>query len=77
MKHRITRIWDAISYPFLSIAILVDESRRQNLDGEYNDYWARKNEKAELRELRKKYKADKKAIHDKYKDAYTITVTHY
>ena len=77
MKHRITRIWDAISYPFLSIAILVDETRRQNLDGEYNAYWARKNEKAELRALRKKYKADKKAIHDKYKDAYTITVTNY
>lgn len=73
MKHYFTRIWDAISYPFLSIAILIDESRNQNLDGEWDGYWARKNEKAELRELRKKYKADKKAIHDKY----TVTMTHY
>jgi hypothetical protein len=73
MKHRITRIWDAISYPFLSIAILIDESRNQNLDGEWNDYWARKNEKAELRALRKKYKADKKAIKNKY----MVTMTHY
>lgn len=73
MKHRIARICDAISYPFSSIAVLIDESRRQNIDGEYNDYWARKNEKAELRELRKNYKADKKAIHDKYN---TVTMTH-
>ena len=73
MKHCIARIWDAISFPFMSIVIIADESRRQNLDGEWNDYWARKNEKAELRELRKKYKADKKAIHDKY----TVTMTHY
>ena len=74
MKHR---IWDAISFPFRSIAIIIDESRRQKLDGEYNYYWARKNEKAELRELRKKYRTDKKAIKDRYRHVLETTVTNY
>lgn len=48
-------------------AIILDENRRQNLDGEYDGYWARKNKKAELRELKRKYRADKKAIKEKWK----------
>lgn len=48
-------------------AIILDETRRQNLDGEYDGYWARKNKKAELRELKRKYRADKKAIKEKWK----------
>lgn len=39
------RIWGAISTPFISIAVLIDESRRQNLDGSWDSYWAKKNKK--------------------------------
>lgn len=67
MKHRITRIWDAISYPFMSIAIIIDESRRQNLDGEWDSYWAKKNRKAELRELKAEYRRNKTAIRNKWR----------
>lgn len=52
---------------FKGWVIILDESRRQNLDGEYDGYWARKNKKAELRELKRKYRADKKAIKEKWK----------
>jgi hypothetical protein len=52
---------------FTWIAIILDESRRQNLDGEYDGYWARQNKKAELRELKRKYRADRKAIKEKWK----------
>lgn len=52
---------------FTWIAVIIDESRRQNLDGEYDGYWARKNKKAELRELKRKYRADKKAVKEKWK----------
>jgi hypothetical protein len=52
---------------FTWIAIILDESRRQNLDGEYDGYWARQNKKAELRELKRKYRAKKKAIKEKWK----------
>lgn len=48
-------------------AIILDESRRQNIDGEWDDYWARKNKKAELRELKREYRAKKKAIKEKWK----------
>lgn len=41
----LTRIWGAISAPFTSLAVLIDESRRQNLDGSWDSYWAKKNKK--------------------------------
>jgi hypothetical protein len=62
-----------LTAPIVFAAVLIDETRRQNLDGEYNEYWARKNEKAELRELRKKYRAEKKAIKAKY----MVIMTHH
>lgn len=40
------RVWEAITMPFLSIAVGLDESRRQNLDGSWDKYWERKNRKA-------------------------------
>lgn len=40
------KIWGTITYPFVAAAILLDESRRQNLDGEWDEYWERKNRKA-------------------------------
>lgn len=66
MKNFVSRIWDAISYPFVSLAITLDEDRRQNLDGHWDKYWAKKNRKAELRELKAKYKQDRKHINMKW-----------
>lgn len=43
------RILWAITDPFVGIAVFIDEERRQNLDGRYDDYWRKKNE----REMRK------------------------
>lgn len=39
------RILYAITTPFISVAVLIDESRRLNLDGSYDKYWERKNRK--------------------------------
>ncbi len=39
------KIWDAISYPFIAWAVLLDESRRINEDGSWDKYWERKNKK--------------------------------
>ena len=64
-------IFEAITAPFVAFSILLDESRRNNEDGSWNDYWARKNCNAELRELRRKYRAEKKAIKAKW----TVTTT--
>jgi hypothetical protein len=62
-----------ITAPIHVAAFLIGETREQNLDGSYNEYWARKNQRAELREHRKKYRAEKKAI--KYK--YMVIMTHH
>lgn len=43
MKKLISKLWDAITAPFISIAVLVDESRRINEDGSWDSYWAKKN----------------------------------
>ena len=45
MKKILKKIWDTISEPFISCSVLIDETRRQNLDGRYDKYWARKNRK--------------------------------
>jgi hypothetical protein len=39
------KIWEAITLPFLSLAVGLDESRRQNIDGSWDKYWERKNRK--------------------------------
>ena len=39
------RILWAITDPFVGIAVFIDEERRQNLDGRYDDYWLKKNER--------------------------------
>jgi hypothetical protein len=39
------KIWDAITLPFISVAVMIDESRRINEDGSWNAYWAKKNAK--------------------------------
>ena len=58
---------EAIKSPFEAIAVIVDETRRENLDGKYNGYWARKNRQMELRELRSEYRSRKKDIKNKWK----------
>jgi hypothetical protein len=40
------KIWDAITFPFVSVAVMIDEDRRQNLDGYWDKYWERKNRRA-------------------------------
>ena len=53
------KLFDKITAPF---AVLLDESRRTNEDGSWDKYWARKNCKAELRELKAEYKKNRKNI---------------
>lgn len=53
MKQRIKRFFDAIITPFVSIAVMIDESRRINEDGSWDSYWAKKNARAMKREARK------------------------
>lgn len=47
MRKMLKKIWDTITYPFVSIVILIDESRRNNEDGQWDKYWERKNKKLE------------------------------
>lgn len=39
------RIWDYIAAPFVAVAVLIDESRRQNLYGDWDGYWERRNKR--------------------------------
>ena len=48
------RIWDAITTPFVSVAVMIDESRRINEDGSWDKYWERKNRKAMRKQMKKK-----------------------
>ena len=60
------KLIEIIAMPFESLAVLIDESRRINEDGSWDKYHARKNCKAELRELKAQYKADKAATLNKW-----------
>lgn len=40
------KIWEAITMPFISVAVMIDESKRINEDGSWNEYNARKNRKS-------------------------------
>lgn len=39
------KIWDFITAPFISVAVMIDESRRINEDGSWDEYHAKKNRK--------------------------------
>lgn len=39
------KFFEAIISPFVSVAVVLDESRRQNIDGSWDKYWERKNRK--------------------------------
>lgn len=43
MKNFIVKLWNAITEPFISLAVLLDESRRINEDGSWDTYHAKKN----------------------------------
>ena len=39
------KIWEAIRFPFEAMSVLIEGSREENLDGSYDKYWAKRNEK--------------------------------
>lgn len=47
MKKVVRKIFEAITAPFIALAVHIDESRRINEDGSWDKYWERKNGKAE------------------------------
>lgn len=38
-------LWEAITFPFISLAVMLDESKRINEDGDWDSYWEKKNRK--------------------------------
>ena len=45
MKKMFKKVLEAITEPFVSIAVLIDESKRINEDGSWDKYHERKNQK--------------------------------
>lgn len=33
------KIWDKITTPFVAVAVILEESRRMNEDGSWDEYW--------------------------------------
>ena len=56
------RLWYRISDPFISVAVLIDESRRINEDGSWDKYWERKNRKEMKKEERRKKRCHGRVI---------------
>lgn len=46
-------VLEFIACPFLTVAVLIDESRRLNEDGSWDKYWERKNRRLLKKEARK------------------------
>lgn len=53
MKKRIKNFFEALISPFVSVAVMIDESKRINEDGSWDAYWAKKNARAMKREAGK------------------------
>ena len=56
MKRFFRKIWRFFMIPVdsvLAVAVLWDESHRQNLDGSWDKYWERKNKKLMKKQERK------------------------
>jgi hypothetical protein len=66
-EQTVKKIINAITAPFIYFAVLLDESRRTNEDGSWDKYHAKKNCKAELRELKANYKRNKAEIRSKWR----------
>lgn len=43
MKNIIKKIWEVITMPFISVAVLIDDSKKY--DESWEPYWAKKNNK--------------------------------
>lgn len=39
------RVWEAITSPFISLAVMIDTSKRINENGDWDSYWEKKNRK--------------------------------
>lgn len=64
-QNAFSRIWDMISAPFVSVAVMIDESRRNNEDGSWDKYWERKNRRAKKKMDRKAAKIARKTLEKK------------
>ena len=47
MKKRIKKFFEAIVSPFVAVACMIDESKRINEDGSWNEYHRKRNERKE------------------------------
>ena len=45
MKRKLLRFFEAIALPFISVAVMIDESKRINEDGSWDKYHARRNKR--------------------------------
>lgn len=45
MKNWFKKLLETITEPFVSVAVMVDESKRMNLDGSWDKYHERRNQK--------------------------------
>lgn len=39
------KLWEAITFPFITLAVFIDEDRRQNLDGQWDNFNKKRNER--------------------------------
>lgn len=49
---KVKKIWDAITGPFVAVAVLIDESKRINEDGSWDRYHERKNRRKAKRAVK-------------------------
>ena len=66
MKKMFKRMWEAITEPFISVAVMIDESKRINEDGSWDKYNRRLNERMIRKEAKQNVFAafrDKTKIH--------------
>ena len=45
MKKRLSDLWYNITYPFVAVYVLYAESKQQNIDGSWDKYWKKRNER--------------------------------
>lgn len=43
MKKLFKKLWEAVCFPFVALAVHIDESKRINEDGSWDRYWEKKN----------------------------------
>ena len=50
------KLWDTITLPFISVAVMIDTSKRANENGDWDEYWRKRNERSMRKEARKEKK---------------------